>query len=305
MARGGGRGKGGTGRGRGGPPGGGIRDDKFFEAGPDGDTGSAGERGDGFPSPFAALAGLRDSLLEGQNQARMSRAKQEARSRKELKAVKADLLSRGGDASCQAVVEAAATGGEIERLRAESERRREETDQNLFLRAMEGVEPLPETGRRREQEPLSAATWKGPTQDDEDMSVMRDLADLVTGKAEFDFSFTDELSEAHVRGLPPAMMDQLRKGLVPVQDHLDLHGMNLEQAEKAIGDFVTRSVYLGRTCVLLIHGRGQGSPDGIPVIKRNLESLLLRRPIKKHILAFTTARAVDGGSGASYILLRG
>ncbi|MDR2302156.1 MAG: Smr/MutS family protein, partial [Deltaproteobacteria bacterium] len=136
-------------------------------------------------------------------------------------------------------------------------------------------------------------------------AVVRDLIDLINGKIEFDFSSTDELLEARAADLSPNKMDQLKKGLIPVQDHLDVHGYSLPQARDAINNFILKSVYLGRTCVLLVHGRGQGSPDGIPIIKRNLEHLLLRGPVKKHILAFTTARPIDGGSGASYILLRG
>ncbi|MDR2946909.1 MAG: Smr/MutS family protein, partial [Candidatus Adiutrix sp.] len=60
----------------------------------------------------------------------------------------------------------------------------------------------------------------------------------------------------------------------------------------------------GRGCVLLIHGRGLGSHDGVPVLKRYLETFLLRGTPRKYILAFTTARPLDGGLGASYILLR-
>jgi DNA-nicking Smr family endonuclease len=177
-------------------------------------------------------------------------------------------------------------------------------EQEIFMRAMEGVVPLP-NNKRFVPEPLPPDRWKLPSTESEDILVLRNLFDLVNGKSEFDFSATDELNEAQVKGLPLAIMEQLRQGLIPYQDHLDLHGLTLPEAEEAINKFITRNVYLGRSCLLLVHGRGHRSPDGIPIIKRNLESLLLKGPVKQYILAYTTAKPVDGGSGASYILLRG
>ncbi|MDR1545992.1 MAG: Smr/MutS family protein [Deltaproteobacteria bacterium] len=178
------------------------------------------------------------------------------------------------------------------------------SEELLFKREMQDVEPLSCRGKRLTPPPPPADSWKRPDLGDDDAMVLRDLTDLISGRGEFDFSATDECVEAHVKGFPPALMNQLRQGRIPFQDHLDLHGLTLEEAEKAIFRFITRSSALGRTCLLLIHGRGHRSPDGIPIIKRNLENLLLRKAVKNRILAFTTAKPVDGGSGASYILLR-
>jgi DNA-nicking Smr family endonuclease len=140
---------------------------------------------------------------------------------------------------------------------------------------------------------------------DEDIEALRSLADLVSGRAEFDLTHTAEFVEGQTRGLPPSLMEQLRAGRIPFQDHLDLHGLTLIQSEAAVTRFILDSVAKSRRSVLLVHGRGLGSPDGVPVIKHHLESLLLHGPARKYILAFTTARPVDGGLGASYVLLRG
>lgn len=144
-----------------------------------------------------------------------------------------------------------------------------------------------------------------PELPNEDLEALRTLSALVSGKAEFDLTYTDEYVEGQTRGLPPALMEQLRAGHIPYQDHLDLHGYTLTQAEAAVTRFILDSVALGRNCVLLIHGRGHGSKDGIPVLKRYLETFLLRGILRKYLLAFTTAQPVDGGLGATYILLRG
>jgi DNA-nicking Smr family endonuclease len=134
--------------------------------------------------------------------------------------------------------------------------------------------------------------------------VLDYLTELVSGRAEFDLTYSDEYVEGRLKSLPSKVMNDLRGGKIPTQDYLDLHGLTLSQAEQAIVKFVLNSVGLRRRCLLLVHGRGHRSQDGIPILKHNLENLLLRYPIKKHILAFTTARPVDGGAGACYILLR-
>jgi DNA-nicking Smr family endonuclease len=56
--------------------------------------------------------------------------------------------------------------------------------------------------------------------------------------------------------------------------------------------------------VLIIHGRGHNSREGIPVLKERLQVWLTRGRIGRHVLAFATARPQDGGAGAVYVLLR-
>ncbi|MCL2029892.1 MAG: Smr/MutS family endonuclease [Deltaproteobacteria bacterium] len=179
-------------------------------------------------------------------------------------------------------------------------------DEVLFRAEMADVIPL--TARaapRRPKEMPPQKAWRTPELPDEDIEALRSLADLVSGRAEFDLTDTAEYVEGQTRGLPPALMEQLRAGRIPFQDHLDLHGMTLIQSEAAVTRFIMDSVAKGRRSVLLIHGRGLGSPDGVPVLKHHLENLLLHGPARKYILAFTTARPIDGGLGASYVLLRG
>jgi DNA-nicking Smr family endonuclease len=59
----------------------------------------------------------------------------------------------------------------------------------------------------------------------------------------------------------------------------------------------------GLRTVLIIHGRGLSSP-GEPVLKPLLEERLNRDGWRKWVLAYTSARACDGGAGATYVLLR-
>ncbi|MDR0881107.1 MAG: Smr/MutS family protein [Candidatus Adiutrix sp.] len=177
-------------------------------------------------------------------------------------------------------------------------------DDLIFRLEMADVTPLGGEDKRHLKKSPPSQAWQTPKLPDEDLEALRNLTDLVSGKAEFDLTSTGEYVEGQTRGLPPRLMEQLKAGHIPYQDHLDLHGYTLTQAEAAVPRFILDSVSLGRYCVLLIHGRGLGSQDGIPVLKRFLESFLLRGLARKYILAFTTARPLDGGPGASYILLR-
>lgn len=178
-------------------------------------------------------------------------------------------------------------------------------DDLLFRMEMADVRPLAGEDKYHRKDAPPPKAWKTPELPNEDLEVLRNLSDLVSGKAEFDLTYSDEFVEGQTRGLPPHLMEHLRSGRIPYQDHLDLHGYTLSQAEAAVTRFILDSVALSRNCLLLIHGRGLGSEDGIPVLKRYLETFLLRGIARKYILAFTTARPVDGGLGASYLLLRG
>jgi DNA-nicking Smr family endonuclease len=50
----------------------------------------------------------------------------------------------------------------------------------------------------------------------------------------------------------------------------------------------------------VIHGKGNGSPGREPVLKGKVKTWLVQ---KKEVIAFTQARASDGGNGALLVLL--
>ena len=224
--------------------------------------------------PFGALISLRNKMASQERGAREAKEAAQAAAKSKKKTVQAQTLD-------SAVAEEA-----------------------LWKMATADVSPLPRDRSISRPTPKPAADWKTAAPVDEDFEVLRALTDLVAGRSEFDLTHTDEFVEGHVKGLPAPTMERLRMGLIPYQDHLDLHGQTLAQAEEAIYDFIVKSVGLNRSCLLLIHGRGHRSPNGVSVIKQNLDTLLLHRRVKMHILAFTTAKPIDGGLGASYILLR-
>jgi DNA-nicking Smr family endonuclease len=180
---------------------------------------------------------------------------------------------------------------------------REPDEAGYFLEAMSDVKPLSGSKKIVTRVPNPNMRPAHPVRDDE-LEVMAHLSDLVSGAAEMDITFSDEYIEGSVHGFNRKLMQKLKKGQFPVQGYVDLHGLTKQDAEIRIRDFLLQSNRLGLRCVLVIHGRGLNSEDHIPVLKERLPIWLSRGPVKKIVLAFSTAMPYDGGTGAIYILLR-
>jgi len=177
-----------------------------------------------------------------------------------------------------------------------------ENEESLFAEAMSGVTPMDARDDSLPPEPkLKAAPSR---EEREEAEVMQALRDLVEGESPLAIHQTDEAIEGAVDGLDGRIMDKLRRGEFSVQDHLDLHGFTRDEARLKVEAFLLNAIAQGKRCVLIIHGRGHGSKDRIPVLKNALKSWLQRRALSKKILAFSTAQPFDGGAGAVYVLLR-
>ena len=114
----------------------------------------------------------------------------------------------------------------------------------------------------------------------------------VTGEAALSFQRA---------GVRIQTMRRLRRGLYPIDDELDLHGLTQTAARDLLADFIVRSRDRGCRCVRIIHGKGYRSGARGPVLKAAV-NLWLRRHMD--IMAFVSARPIDGGAGAVYVLLR-
>jgi len=100
--------------------------------------------------------------------------------------------------------------------------------------------------------------------------------------------------------LPKTWLRDLRRGRWVTQSKLDLHGMNRDQARKAVVTFLAQSRDFGYRCVRIVHGKGLSSPGREPVLKRLVLGWLSQR---REVLAFCQARAAEGGAGAVVVLL--
>ena len=95
---------------------------------------------------------------------------------------------------------------------------------------------------------------------------------------------------------------RLRRGEYRVQREIDLHGMGVPQAKQALRRFLIEALEEQVRCVRIVHGKGLRSGHRGPVLK-GVVSVLLRNT--GAVLAYVSARPVDGGTGALYVLLEG
>ncbi len=189
------------------------------------------------------------------------------------------------------------------KIRNSAEKKQELNDTERFLAEMSNVKPLSKGKNKITRTPDPDLRPSHAVKDD-DLEVIAHLSDLVSGNAEMDITFSDEYIQGAVKGFGPKLMQRLRKGQFPIQDHIDLHGLTRREAETKVREFLIQSQQLGLRCVLVVHGRGLNSENHIPVLKEYLPVWLSRGLAKKIVLAFSTARPYDGGTGAIYVLLR-
>lgn len=176
-----------------------------------------------------------------------------------------------------------------------------EDDGASFLRAVADVTPI--AVERRVDAPAPASERERTTVDEE-AEALAVLSDLVSGAGEFDISDSAEYVEGSVVGLDRRIVRRLRRGEFPYQAILDLHGQTAAVARAEVRAFVNEAYAVGRRCVLIVHGRGRNSRDQVPVLKERLKGWLAHGRVGRLVLAFTSARPADGGTGAVYVLLR-
>lgn len=169
-----------------------------------------------------------------------------------------------------------------------------EEDARLFREAIGEVRPLSTSAA-----PPPAGPKPAPeaVQFRADEARVRDEL-LARDPAHADLEMGDELRYLKP-GQPKRLLQRLRRGHYSVRAEIDLHDMSSKVAREAVRLFLDDCLRHGETCVRIVHGKGLRSPRG-PVLKHMVDGLLRRRA---DVLAFTSARPVDGGTGAVMVLL--
>jgi DNA-nicking Smr family endonuclease len=175
-------------------------------------------------------------------------------------------------------------------------------DAELFRRAVDGVKPIPDQHRRRVPKPKPAPS--SVERYDEDAQALAKLAAMMDGAEPLGHEFSEEHTEWIDEEADPSILPRLRAGEYPYQAHLDLHGMTREQAKSAVFRVLAGARIQQQRSVLIVTGRGNHSDDQVPVLKVWLQRALRRGALKQWVFAFCTAQPVDGGAGATYVLLR-
>jgi DNA-nicking Smr family endonuclease len=189
-----------------------------------------------------------------------------------------------------------------ERAEAEEKARREaaarlEAERHLFSRSVGAVTPLRNPNlarlRRHQPPPLPVQHWL-----DEERVLMESISD------DFDVSTlldTDDQLSFRRPGVGVEVTQRLRSGHWSIQRQLDLHGLRVDEAREALGNFIRNAHKTGLRCVRVVHGKGLGSPGRTPVLKSRVQRWLVQ---KSEVLAFVQARPIDGGAGALVVLLQ-
>lgn len=101
-------------------------------------------------------------------------------------------------------------------------------------------------------------------------------------------------------GIQHGVFRNLRTGKYEVEASLDLHQHTVEQARKAVNDFISEALGYGLRCVLVSHGTGEGREQ--PALLKSCLAHWL--PQLEAVQAFHSAQQHHGGLGATYIMLR-
>lgn len=103
-------------------------------------------------------------------------------------------------------------------------------------------------------------------------------------------------------GLDRRSAQRLKRGQMPIEAWLDLHGMTQAEAHCALHRFITASAQAGRRNLLVITGKGSSTEGG--VLRAAVPHWLAEDENRARVLAFTQAQPRHGGAGALYLLLR-
>ena len=105
-------------------------------------------------------------------------------------------------------------------------------------------------------------------------------------------------------GLDRRTARRLKRGQLPVEARLDLHGKTQDRAHHALRDFIQESRMARRRCVLVITGKGSVASGRGGVLRQMVPRWLNEPGLRRHIIAITNAPESNGGAGAIYVLLR-
>jgi DNA-nicking Smr family endonuclease len=110
-------------------------------------------------------------------------------------------------------------------------------------------------------------------------------------------------------GVDRRTANRLRRGQLPIDGELDLHGFKQAQAHQTLDRFIGKAAREGRRCLLVITGKGARAGvekgwRGAGVLREAVPGWLNDPANRDRILSFCHAQPRDGGDGALYVLLK-
>lgn len=193
----------------------------------------------------------------------------------------------------------------LERLRTQVAARPAKPERRPPPRATDDEERLALQRLRAGVTPLGAPNVAVPAEPSEDASVREHLAALVASEGHFEVEDDGTHVEGRRLDVGAEVVRRLRRGGMPVDARLDLHGRTVAEAKEQLTKFLAAMRDRGERCVLVIHGKGIHSPRGEGILRGEVGAWLSQGAASRAVAAFATAAAQDGGEGATYVLLRG
>jgi DNA-nicking Smr family endonuclease len=169
-----------------------------------------------------------------------------------------------------------------------------EDDLRAFREAMNDVRPLPA------REPVAAAPRPRAVARFARAGEREVLRESLLPPADPALLDTGEEIAYRRPGVREDVLRRLRRGQFAVAAEIDLHGLGRHAAHEALRQFIGEAATRSLRCVRVIHGKGRGSGPRGPVLKHVVNHWLRRMD---DVVAFASARPVDGGTGAVYVLL--
>lgn len=169
------------------------------------------------------------------------------------------------------------------------------SDAALFRAAVAGVKPLAKGRAAPPKVKKPAPIPRSRIADEravlkESLAAPPEDADVESG----------EVSSYSSPGVQHATLRKLKRGQFRCEAEIDLHGLTRDRAHADLLTFIAKAYDHGMRCIRIVHGKGLGSGNKGPVIKRSLGKWLRR----SEVLAWASAPGNQGGSGATLVLLR-
>ena len=176
--------------------------------------------------------------------------------------------------------------------------RQQPSPDGLFARSVGTVHPLRDSGLAEIDLPRPEPH---PRQRDldEQAALAESMSDEVTVES---LLLTDDGLSFRRPGIGADVVTKLRRGDWALQGQIDLHGCTRDEAREVLAGYISDSHRLGKRCLRVVHGKGNGSPGRQPVLKARVQRWLAQCG---EVIAFSQASGPQGGAGALMVLLAG
>lgn len=173
----------------------------------------------------------------------------------------------------------------------------EESDRALWERLTKGVKPL----RGRPASPAPEPPAKPFTSSSEKKAAPQ--RPVVTRPKPALAPPPAPLEVGRTTGVDRRTAERFRRGQLPIDATLDLHGLRQDAAYARLTRFLDHALAQGLRVLLVVTGKGLGKAEG-GVLRRALPLWLEDSGHRRSLLAIAPARPQHGGDGAFYLLLR-